>query len=137
MVIELADVHSVIENEVVIPYFQPLVELRSGQLYGFEMLARWQHADLGPILPPNFIAIAEQSGLIWQMTWQLLRRAFRDQRTDRWLPNCRQRPGRRPSHSLSLILQRIDQRWNSPRIRMLRQLIGRVRTQPAKQDPSA
>jgi len=76
MVIELADVQSAIENEAVIPYFQPLVELRSGQLYGFEILARWQHADLGPILPPNFIAIAEQSGLIWQMTWQLLRRAF-------------------------------------------------------------
>jgi PAS domain S-box-containing protein len=76
MVIELADVQSVIENEAVIPYLQPLVELRSGQLYGFEILARWQHADLGPILPPNFIAIAEQSGLIWQMTWQLLRRAF-------------------------------------------------------------
>lgn len=76
MVIQLADVQSAIENEAVFPYFQPIVELRSGQLYGFEILARWQHADLGPILPPNFIAIAEQSGLIWQMTWQLLRRAF-------------------------------------------------------------
>ena len=77
MVIAPADVLSAIENDAVIPYFQPLVELRSGQVYGLEMLARWRHADLGPILPANFIAIAEQSGLIWQMTWLLLRRAFR------------------------------------------------------------
>ncbi|MFZ0690513.1 MAG: EAL domain-containing protein [Acidobacteriaceae bacterium] len=76
MVVELADVHAAIENEAVIPWFQPLVELRSGQLRGFEVLARWQHPDLGPILPPDFIAIAEQSGLIWPMTWQLLSRAF-------------------------------------------------------------
>lgn len=77
MVIAPADVLSAIENDAVIPYFQPLVELRSGQVYGLEMLARWRHADLGPILPANFIAIAEQSGLIWQMTWLLRRRAFR------------------------------------------------------------
>jgi EAL domain-containing protein (putative c-di-GMP-specific phosphodiesterase class I) len=73
MVVELADVQSAIENEAVIPYFQPLLDLRSGRFYGFEILARWQHPDPGRILPPNFLAIAEQSGLIWQTTWQLLR----------------------------------------------------------------
>jgi PAS domain S-box-containing protein len=76
MVINSADVQSAIETNALAPYFQPLVDLRSDKLYGFEMLARWRHGDLGPILPANFIAIAEQSGLIWPMTWQLMRRAF-------------------------------------------------------------
>jgi PAS domain S-box-containing protein len=76
MVIDPADVRTAIENDAVVPYFQPFVELRSGQLFGFEILARWQHPDLGPILPPGFISIAEESGLIWQLTWQMLRRAF-------------------------------------------------------------
>ncbi|HEY6444853.1 MAG TPA: EAL domain-containing protein [Acidobacteriaceae bacterium] len=76
MHLELIDVSSAIENDKVIPYFQPIVELRTGQLYGFEMLARWDHPEIGPVLPPNFISLAEQTGLIGPMTWKLLRKAF-------------------------------------------------------------
>lgn len=76
MVIDRVDVQLAIEGDALSPYFQPLVDLRSGHLYGFEILARWRHPELGPILPPDFIAIAEQNGLMWSMTWRLLHRAF-------------------------------------------------------------
>ncbi len=44
--------------------FQPIVELRSGELAGFEALVRWNHPEHGEIPPDQFIAVAEQSALI-------------------------------------------------------------------------
>ncbi len=59
-----------------VPFFQPLVTLRTGQLAGFEVLARWQHPTAG-LIPPNlFIPKAEQDGWIGALTQQLLEKAF-------------------------------------------------------------
>ncbi|WP_294392708.1 bifunctional diguanylate cyclase/phosphodiesterase [uncultured Sphingomonas sp.] len=44
--------------------FQPLIDLQSGRVSGFEALARWQHPDLGMIAPTEFISVAEECGLI-------------------------------------------------------------------------
>jgi diguanylate cyclase (GGDEF)-like protein len=44
--------------------FQPLIELKTGQISGFEALARWDHEERGPIPPAEFIPVAEESGLI-------------------------------------------------------------------------
>jgi PAS domain S-box-containing protein len=76
MRVELLDVRHALECEAIVPCFQPIVELRTGRLAGFEALARWQHPDLGSILPENFISLAEENGLIDQLTHQILSKAF-------------------------------------------------------------
>lgn len=45
-------------------FYQPLISLKSGQVAGFEALARWNHAERGEISPTEFIPVAEESGLI-------------------------------------------------------------------------
>ena len=76
MLIQLHDVTEALELDQLVPFFQPLVELRTGRLKGFEVLARWLHPELGPVLPSNFIALAEENGLIGSLTEQLCRKAF-------------------------------------------------------------
>src|SRR6185503_14127909 len=45
-------------------FYQPLIDLKSGEVAGFEALARWTHEDRGEISPSEFIPVAEESGLI-------------------------------------------------------------------------
>ncbi len=47
--------------------YQPVVQLRDGQLLGFEALTRWQHPTLGLLMPDTFIAVAEETGFISQL----------------------------------------------------------------------
>ena len=52
--------------------YQPLIDLRSGELNGFESLIRWQPSDGQPIFPDQFIPVAEESGLIVELgVWML------------------------------------------------------------------
>jgi EAL domain-containing protein (putative c-di-GMP-specific phosphodiesterase class I) len=48
-------------------FYQPLINLKSGRVAGFEALARWAHEDRGEIGPTEFIPVAEESGLILQL----------------------------------------------------------------------
>src|SRR4051812_11712288 len=48
-------------------FYQPLINLKSGAVAGFEALARWTHEDRGEISPTEFIPVAEESGLILQL----------------------------------------------------------------------
>ncbi|MCI9889204.1 bifunctional diguanylate cyclase/phosphodiesterase [Micrococcales bacterium 31B] len=53
-----------IANRSLEPYFQPIVDLSSQQISGFEVLARWRDEDLGNVSPLEFVAIAEAAGII-------------------------------------------------------------------------
>jgi len=48
-------------------FYQPLINLKTGAVAGFEALARWDHEDRGEISPTEFIPVAEESGLILQL----------------------------------------------------------------------
>jgi predicted signal transduction protein with EAL and GGDEF domain len=60
------------------PYYQPLVDLPTKQLLGFEVLARWYHPTKGVLSPMLFIPIAEETGLIGDLSFGLLRQACLD-----------------------------------------------------------
>ncbi len=57
-----------LDNDQIDVYFQPKVEVKSGKVVGVEALARWQHAQLGMIRPDIFVDLAEEHGLIEQLT---------------------------------------------------------------------
>ena len=60
------------------PHYQPLVALPQNTLLGFEVLARWYHPTRGVITPAVFIPIAEDTGLIGDLCFALLRQACMD-----------------------------------------------------------
>ena len=57
-------------------YFQPKVELMTGSLVGAEALARWEHPALGRVSPEEFVAAAEDAGLIRSLTLLVLEKAL-------------------------------------------------------------
>jgi PAS domain S-box-containing protein len=65
-----------LDTEQFVPHFQPLVDLRSGEIHGFEILARWNHPTLGFISPVVFIPLLEQYRLMNNLTAALLIPAF-------------------------------------------------------------
>jgi diguanylate cyclase (GGDEF)-like protein len=69
-----------INNKEFIPYYEQQVDIQTGELVGFEMLARWQSEQLGLVSPEIFIPVAEEMGLITQLSEQLMDRAFADAR---------------------------------------------------------
>ncbi len=55
-----------------LPYYQPIVDLHSAEVVGFEALARWQHPDRGLLEAGSFIESAEESGLEVPLGWSIL-----------------------------------------------------------------
>jgi diguanylate cyclase (GGDEF)-like protein len=63
------------QSERIRLHFQPIVDLRTNRLAGFEALARWHHPVLGNIAPSEFVEVAERSGHITALTVRLFRQA--------------------------------------------------------------
>ena len=64
-----------VANNEVRPHFQPIISLQDGRLLGFEALARWNDRELGQVSPGRFVPLAEERGIISEMTNKLLKNA--------------------------------------------------------------
>jgi len=60
----------------ILPYFEQQRDLVTGRLHGFEVLARWKHPTRGMISPELFIPIAEETGLIADLSLSIMRQAL-------------------------------------------------------------
>jgi len=67
-----------LEHGQFVPYFEPQVDLTTGEVIGFEMLARWIHPLSGVIGPDVFIPVAEEIGLIGRLSEQVISAALRE-----------------------------------------------------------
>jgi len=77
-IINFKDLKCAISAGQIVTYYQPKILARTGQPVGTEALARWHHPEWGTILPSHFIPLAEQSGLIEQLTDSVLNSAITD-----------------------------------------------------------
>jgi diguanylate cyclase (GGDEF)-like protein len=80
-----ADLRLAITRGEIAPFFQPIVALPGKELIGFEVLARWRHPTEGLIAPDDFIPVAEETGMIADLFYSLLRQACSDARS--WPPH--------------------------------------------------
>jgi diguanylate cyclase (GGDEF)-like protein/PAS domain S-box-containing protein len=72
------DLRRAVECGEITAHYQPIVALTTGEVIGFEALARWRHPQRGIILPDEFIPLAEETGLILSLGPALLREACRE-----------------------------------------------------------
>ncbi|MEH2209600.1 putative bifunctional diguanylate cyclase/phosphodiesterase [Nostoc sp.] len=69
------ELHGALERNEMLVYYQPLIDLHSGQITAMEALVRWQHPTLGLVSPAKFIPIAEANGAIVPIGEWVLRTA--------------------------------------------------------------
>lgn len=70
----LEEIAAGLKNDEFEPFFQPKIELATGQVKGAEALARWRHPRHGIVAPCAFITPLEDNGLIDELTWVMLRK---------------------------------------------------------------
>ncbi|GAB6845807.1 diguanylate cyclase (GGDEF)-like protein [Methylorubrum rhodinum] len=75
-----ADLRVAIDAGQIEPYYQPVVALPGQTVTGFEVLARWRHPEHGLLMPSAFIPVAEETGMIGDLSYLILRRACLDAR---------------------------------------------------------
>ncbi len=64
-----------LENDQMQVYYQPVIELSTGSKIGYEALVRWEHPQMGLVMPDKFIPLAEETGLIVQLGEWVIRNA--------------------------------------------------------------
>jgi EAL domain-containing protein (putative c-di-GMP-specific phosphodiesterase class I) len=75
-----ADLHQALRREELLVLYQPIVDLNTGDLAGFEALVRWHHPTRGMVSPMDFIPIAEETGLIIPIGTWVLQQSLRQAR---------------------------------------------------------
>ncbi len=70
------DIRAAIPNDEFVPFFEQQIDLSTGELVGFEMLARWVSPVRGLISPDDFIPIAEEAGMIGDLSMSIVRKAM-------------------------------------------------------------
>lgn len=74
------ELRTAIETGAIEPYYQPVVSLPEKTIVGVEVLARWRHPTRGLVGPAEFIPVAEETGMIADLSYSLIRRACLDAR---------------------------------------------------------
>jgi diguanylate cyclase (GGDEF)-like protein len=70
------DIRAAIQKDEFVPYFEQQIDLQTGELVGFEMLARWVSPVRGLIPPDDFIPVAEETGMIGDLSMSIIRKAM-------------------------------------------------------------
>lgn len=76
----MAELRRAIDEGELVLYYQPLVSLRTGAITSVEALVRWLHPQRGLVAPDDFVPLAERTGLIKQLTREVLSQAIRQAR---------------------------------------------------------
>jgi diguanylate cyclase (GGDEF)-like protein len=72
----MGDLRHAISRDELRVHYQPKINLKTNQIFGVEALVRWQHPELGLIMPDRFIPMAEQTGAVRPLTLWMLERAL-------------------------------------------------------------
>lgn len=70
-----ASLDDAIANGHIVPHFQPQIDLKTNEIVGFEVLARWEKSSAGLLLPGSFIPVAEDMGVLGKLTLSILDQA--------------------------------------------------------------
>jgi diguanylate cyclase (GGDEF)-like protein len=77
-----SELHQAFEREEFVVYYQPKIDIATGQISGAESLIRWRHPQRGLVFPGDFIGVLEETGLIVQVGLWVLRNAC--EQVSRW-----------------------------------------------------
>jgi diguanylate cyclase (GGDEF)-like protein/PAS domain S-box-containing protein len=117
------DLRRAIERGEFQVYYQPIISLKTGNIYGFEALTRWYHPKQGMVYPSNFIPIAEETGLITQIGKWVLTEACHQMYQWR---------NRFPSHNLEIISVNLSARQflQSDLVHQIKRILSETKLDP-------
>jgi len=72
-----ADLRGALMRGEIVPYYQPVVRLSTGEISGFEALVRWRHPRRGLVMPDEFLALADEMGLLLDIGAHMLETSAR------------------------------------------------------------
>ncbi|MDR9436949.1 MAG: diguanylate cyclase, partial [Thiohalophilus sp.] len=118
----LCNLRDAMDNRQITLHYQPIIDMQRGKVWGVEALARWQHPELGLVMPDEFIPLAVQSNLMRPLSQYILRSAL--QQMSEW-----QKEGLDLRMSVNLSIHDIQDALLPEK---LRDLIERYRINPAR-----